>query len=174
MRRAILILRIIPALLLAAACDSTSTNGRVELRDDCDPATFNAALGAGTCLHPTTSAGTTLTAFNSELNATQKVAAWQIDPSTMAVNEGAELDVINTGGETHTYTEVENFGGGVVPALNTASGNATVAPECADQTTFDNSVVRSGQTMRHDFDERGTEKYQCCIHPWMRQTVTVN
>jgi plastocyanin len=174
MRRAILILRIIPALLLAAACDSTNTNGHVELRDDCDPASFNAALGAGTCLHATTSAGTTLNAFNTELNATQKVAAWQIFPATMSVREGDELDVTNTGGETHTYTEVENFGGGVVPALNTASGNTTVAPECANTATFNASIIHSGQTVRHDFDEHGTEKYQCCIHPWMRQTVAVN
>lgn len=175
MRRAILILRIIPALLAVAACDDTSgSNGHVELRDDCDPASFNAALGAGACRHATTSAGTTLSAFNAELNATQKVAAWQIAPATMTVHEGDELDVVNTGGETHTYTEVENFGGGVVPALNTASGNTTVAPECASSAKFDSSTVLSGQTVRHDFDERGTEKYQCCIHPWMRQTVTVN
>ncbi|HEV7590994.1 MAG TPA: hypothetical protein VGO40_22980, partial [Longimicrobium sp.] len=77
------------------------------------------------------------------------------------------------GGETHTYTEVEEFGGGVVPALNTASGNTTVAPECADDAEFAASTIISGQTMAHTFEETGTEKYQCCIHPWMRQTVTV-
>jgi plastocyanin len=81
--------------------------------------------------------------------------------------------VVNTGGETHTYTEVDEFGGGVVPMLNQLSGNTTVAPECSNAAEFDSSTVRSGQTVEHTFDARGTEKYQCCIHPWMRQTVVV-
>jgi plastocyanin len=167
-------LALVPALLLAAGCDSTTgSNGRIQLQDNCDPATFNATLGAGTCAHASSGAGVTLASFNAELQATQKVAAWQIVPATLSVREGTTLDVTNAGGETHTYTEVENFGGGVVPALNAASGNTTVAPECADAANFDSTMVHSGQTKQHTFDEKGTEKYQCCIHPWMRQTVTV-
>jgi plastocyanin len=174
MRHTRITLAVLPALLLFAGCDddTSGTSGRVTLRDDCDPATFNAALGAGTCQH-SSGAGVTLASFNAELQATQAVAAWNIAPTTLTVEEGTTLPVVNTGGETHTYTEVEEFGGGVVPSLNTASGNTTVAPECADQAEVDGSTVRSGQTMQHTFDEQGTEKYQCCIHPWMRQTVTV-
>jgi plastocyanin len=172
MRRHSLTLTLVPALLLAAGCDSTSSNGRILLQDDCDPATFNATLGAGTCQHRS-AAGVTLSAFNAELQATHQVAAWRIFPSSLTVREGESLDVDNTGGETHTYTEVEEFGGGAVPALNTAAGITTVAPECLDGAEFSASTVRSGQTMQHTFDEKGTEKYQCCIHPWMRQTVTV-
>ena len=168
-------LAMVPALLLFAGCNDTSgTNGTVQLQDDCDPATFNASLGAGACLHSTSTAGVTLSSFNAELSATQKVAAWRMVPSTLTVSENETLPVVNTGGETHTYTEVANFGGGVVPALNQASGNPTPAPECLDRAEFDSSTVRSGQTMQHTFDEKGTEKYQCCIHPWMRQTVIVH
>ncbi|HEX8246171.1 MAG TPA: plastocyanin/azurin family copper-binding protein [Longimicrobium sp.] len=174
MRHATRSLALLPALLLSAACSDTSgTTGRVQLQDDCDPATFNAALGAGNCTHASSSTGVTLANFNAELQATQKVSAWRMVPATMSVREGATLDVVNLGGETHSYTEVENFGGGRVPALNQASGNTTVAPECMDQATFEASVVPSGQTKRHTFDETGTEKYQCCVHPWMRQTVMV-
>jgi len=166
-------LGLLPALLLFAACDSsTGAEGVVQLRDDCDPATFDAALGAGTCQHRS-DVGVTLSAFTAELTANHSVAAWTIAPPTLDVNEGAEFAVVNTGGETHTYTEVEEFGGGVVPSLNQLSGNATAAPECVDAAEFDNSTVRSGQTVTHTFDERGVEKYQCCIHPWMRQTVVV-
>ena len=174
MRRVTLTLAIVPALVLLVACDDTSgTTANIQLRDDCDPATFNAALGAGACQHATGSAGLTFAGFNAELNATGRVAAWSIEPSSFNIEEGTTLPVVNTGGETHTYTEVETFGGGVVPALNQASGNTTVAPECADQAEFASSTVHSGQTAQHTFDEKGTEKYQCCIHPWMRQTVTV-
>ena len=174
MRHAIHAHTLVAALLLLAACDDTSgTTGVIQLQDDCDPATFDAALGAGTCRHRSSTAGVTLASFNAELAATHQVAAWQIFPPTLDVREGATFLLANTGGETHTYTEVENFGGGVVPALNQASGNTTVAPECVDAAAFDSSTVLSGATATHTFDERGTEKYQCCIHPWMRQTVTV-
>jgi len=172
MKRHTLTLALAPALLLAAGCDSTGSNGRILLQDDCDPATFNASLGAGACQHRS-AAGVTLSAFNAELQATHQVAAWRIFPSSITVREGESLDVDNTGGETHTYTEVEEFGGGVVPELNQLSGNPTAAPECLDAAEFDSSTVRAGQTVQHTFDERGLEKYQCCIHPWMRQTVVV-
>ena len=165
-------LTLVSALLLAAGCDSTGSNGRILLQDDCDPATFNAALGAGTCDHRS-AAGVTFANFNAELQATHNVAAWRIFPPAMTIAEGEGFDVENTGGETHTYTEVDEFGGGVVPALNAAAGLATVAPECQDGAVFAASTIRSGQTQHHTFDEAGTEKYQCCIHPWMRQTVTV-
>ncbi|HEV7589532.1 MAG TPA: hypothetical protein VGO40_15565, partial [Longimicrobium sp.] len=105
--------------------------------------------------------------------ANHTVAAWRIFPSELSLRQGARLAVVNTGGETHTYTEVDEFGGGVVPMLNQLSGNTTVAPECSNAAEFDSSTVRSGQTVEHTFDARGTEKYQCCIHPWMRQTVVV-
>ncbi|HET7230361.1 MAG TPA: plastocyanin/azurin family copper-binding protein [Longimicrobium sp.] len=165
---------LLPALMLLAACsDSLASSGTIGMEDNCDPATFNATLGAGTCLHASSGAGMTLASFNAELAASHRVADWYIDPERMTVAEGANFSVVNAGGETHTYTEVEEFGGGVVPALNQASGNTTVAPECANQATFNASIVASGQTRQHTFDERGTEKYQCCIHPWMRQTVTV-
>ena len=169
-----LTLAVLPALLFAAGCNDTSgTSGRIVLADDCDPASFNAALGAGTCAHSSTTAGVTLSSFNAELASTHKVSAWRMVPTTLNVSVGTTLPVVNAGGETHTYTEVDEFGGGVVPALNQASGNTTVAPECADQTKFNSSAVHTGQTMQHTFDAQGTEKYQCCIHPWMRQTVTV-
>lgn len=167
-------LALFPALLLVAACDSTTASGgTVQLRDNCDPATFNASLGAGACAHASSGTGMTFSAFNAELSANHSVAAWNIKPATLSVHEGATLTVANTGGETHTYTEVDEFGGGVVPALNTASGNTTVAPECLDGSAFAASTLHSGQSTQHTFDERGTEKYQCCIHPWMRQTVVV-
>lgn len=52
--------------------------------------------------------------------------------TTLEVSEGTSLPVMNTGGELHTYTEVEDFGGGVVPMLNQLSGKTTVTPECAN------------------------------------------
>ena len=114
-----------------------------------------------------------LTHEAAELQTNHTAAAWVIVSTTLEVSEGTSLPVMNTGGELHTYTEVEDFGGGVVPMLNQLSGNTTVTPECANQSMFASSSIRAGETMQHTFDEKGMEKYQCCIHPWMRQTVTI-
>jgi plastocyanin len=139
------------------------------MQDQCDPASFNAALGSGTC----TKQGTiTFTQFNNELSATHQVAAWRLVPSAFSIKVGQSITATNDGGEKHTFTEVKAFGGGIVPALNSASGNTQEAPECAALSASD--MVAAGATFRTDAAmDVGTELYQCCIHPWMRATVTV-
>ncbi|HEY1953935.1 MAG TPA: hypothetical protein VGG76_14105, partial [Gemmatimonadaceae bacterium] len=69
MHRTIGSMAIALATLSFAACsDSTATTStHVSIQDDCDPGTFNAALGAGACNRQ---GGTTLAQFNSELSAT--------------------------------------------------------------------------------------------------------
>jgi hypothetical protein len=71
----------------------------------------------------------------------------------------------------HTFTEVEHFGGGIVPQLNALSGNPAPAAECLQLKPDD--FVPAGGTHRDDVTEMGTELYQCCIHPWMRTVVHV-
>ena len=159
------------ALSAVACSDSNSpkVDAQVSAQDQCDPASFNAALGNGTC---TKQGSVTLTAFNNELNATHQVASWQFVPSSFTIRVGQAITVTNNGGEKHTFTEVANFGGGIVPGLNSASGNPTEAPECAALTA--NAMIASGTTFRTDAAmDAGVEHYQCCIHPWMRATVTV-
>ena len=158
-------------MAIVACSDSTSPPAtvRVSALDQCDSASFNATLGAGTCRK---NGNVTLAQFNQELSATHSVAAWQFSPTTLNARVGQSIVVTNTGGEVHTFTEVENFGGGIVPALNTASGNTTEAPECAQLAAGD--FIAAGATVTEKpEDTAGTEKYQCCIHPWMRATVTV-
>lgn len=157
----------------AAGCSDsnspTTGDARVSAEDQCDPTSFNAALGSGTCVKQGT---VTLTAFNNELSSTHQVAAWQFVPSNLNIRVGQAITVTNTGGEKHTFTQVANFGGGIVPQLNTASGNPTEAPECAALTA--NAMIASGATFRTGAAmDDGVEHYQCCIHPWMRATVTV-
>ena len=79
---------------------------------------------------------------------------------------GQTLLAINRGGEEHTFTEVEEFGGGVVDILNQLSGNTEVAPECLALAPSDR--IPAGGTFTDEVEETGTELYQCCIHPWMR------
>jgi plastocyanin len=146
-----------------------TTNTHVSMQDQCDPASFNAALGAGTC---SKQGSVTFAQFNNELSATQHVAAWQFVPANLTVHVGQSITATNDGGETHTFTEVAQFGGGIVASLNQASGNNVEAPECAQLSAAD--FVTSGKTFTADAETTaGTEHYQCCIHPWMRATVIV-
>ena len=77
----------------------------------------------------------------------------------------------NIGGEAHTFTEVDDFGGGIVPVLNDLSGNPVPAPECVQLGPAD--FIPPGGVSAPDVEEPGVHHYQCCIHPWMRADVVV-
>jgi hypothetical protein len=140
----------------------------LRLRDDCDPTSFNAALGAGACVG---NGGTTLAEFNAELAKNHFVGAWKMNPDHFGGIAGTVIEVTNRGGETHTFTPVVAFGGGIVPSLNQASGNTTVAPECANLNP--QTIVPSGGHLNGSPLAVGTHRFQCCIHPWMRTTATI-
>ena len=84
---------------------------------------------------------------------------------------GQFLVATNRGGEAHTFTEVEEFGGGIVPQLNDVLGLTTVAPECSQLAGTD--FIAPGASSSEKEEEAGVEKYQCCIHPWMRAQVRI-
>ena len=139
---------------------------RVDMTDACDPTSFNAMLGAGTC---TRNGGVRFTQFIELLRQHQTVGAWHFAPPQLHVQVGQTLLAVNRGGEVHTFTEVEEFGGGIVPDLNVLSGNPTPAPECLALDPDD--FVPPGGTYSDEVEEEGVERYQCCIHPWMHTTV---
>ena len=138
---------------------------RVEILDACDPASFDAVFGVGTCVR---SGGRNLLDFLAEVTAKQEAGAWRFAPGQVEARVGQTLLAINRGGEKHTFTEVRQFGGGINPVLNELSHNPNVAPECATSTLID-----AGASQTDELDEEGTELYQCCIHPWMRTTVHI-
>lgn len=139
---------------------------QIQMMDGCDPASFDAVLGAGACTRP---GGLAFDKFIALVTRHHSAGAWHFSPSVVNVQVGQELLAINSGGETHTFTEVEAFGGGIVPELNAASGNTIVAPECLALEPDD--FVPPGGSYSDDVEEAGDELYQCCIHPWMRAIV---
>ena len=78
----------------------------------------------------------------------------------------------NTGGEPHTFTEVENFGGGCVDVLNAGLGLEPVA-ECSDPALFGSTLVFPGGSLQASDLAVGNHKFMCLIHPWMRQVIAV-
>jgi plastocyanin len=139
------------------------------MMDACDPTTFDAATGdPNACLR---NGGMSFQEFIAQLQKHQRVGAWHFAPPRVNVQEGSTLTAINRGGEVHTFTEVEEFGGGIVPMLNQLSGNPTPAPEC--QALGPGDFVAPGGRFTVTESEAGVELYQCCIHPWMRTIVHV-
>jgi hypothetical protein len=109
------------------------------------------------------------------------VGAWRFAPDQAKVEEGATINLQSLGGETHTFTRVKRFGGGFVAFLNTASGTPTPAPECAHMVngnlvpqppSADNIFIPAGGSASTTLTHGEVARFQCCIHPWMRVTIT--
>lgn len=145
----------------------------VTMMDACDPDTFNApppaGVGPGTCVR---SGGVRFATFLEQLGKHGVIGAWHFAPPNTSAKVGQVFVAVNRGGEVHTFTEVEEFGGGIVPPLNNLSHNPVVAPECTALEPDD--FVAPGQTYREEpLEGAGTARFQCCIHPWMRLEVKV-
>jgi plastocyanin len=155
-----------------AAGTAVAPQGRenimVNMHDACDPDSFNAAIGAGTCLR---NGGVSFDQFVADLTAHGSAGAWHFAPGVANATVGETFLASNTGGEVHTFTEVADFGGGIVPFLNQLAGTPNVAPEC--NALENDDFVAPGTTYKETVDHKGTVKFQCCIHPWMRLEATV-
>lgn len=159
------------ALVLATGSSAVSSSRQVVMRDDCDPATFNAAIGPGTCVKE---GSTTFSEFIGQLLSQGRAPAWRFAPEQLKLAAGGTLEAPNKGGEDHTFTEVASFGGGCIGALNDLLGLSPV-PECAGFPggAFGATVVRAGGTLTTGPLAPGIHRFECLIHPWMRTTVEV-
>ena len=95
--------------------------------------------------------------------------SWRNEPSYLSIRAGRRVQVTNRGGRAHTFTKVENFGGGFVGLIN---GTMLTAPECANPAAL--VFVPYGGSQTLTTLEPGLHQFQCCIHPWMRGAVRVN
>ena len=143
--------------------------------DECDPTTFNAALGPDFCKNITLGYSTTLSDLLASAEAGTPNPGWDFEPDTLSINQGTTLSVVDQGGEPHTFTEVKAFGNGFLPPLN-PGGATTVIPECTGG--FSNiAVARTRILQGSHLDITGLSKgkhlFECCIHPWMRFEVDV-
>jgi plastocyanin len=103
----------------------------------------------------------------------QKIGSWHFAPGTVHLKEGQAIQAYNKGGEAHTFTEVPEFGGGFIDELNDLVGAGDTVPQCDLFGGAPIEFIPPGETSEAEVESKGTHKYMCCIHPWMRATVTV-
>lgn len=153
----------------------------IHVRDYCDPATFNAAVGDGACIRDTSTGAINFMGFLTELSIDKSVGAWRFAPSQSPAGKPLTLNLQSLGGETHTFTRVNRFGGGFVAALNDGAGTPVPAPECAQTVDGnlvpqppgpDNIFIPAGGSATMTLRPGETARFQCCIHPWMHFTIT--
>jgi plastocyanin len=159
------------ALSAVSSATAASNHRQVEVLDDCDAASFDAALNdPDACVK---SGGTTFDEFISQLVAMGQAPAWRFAPTRLDLTTGGTIDAYNRGGEFHTFTEVAAFGGGCVPILNQILG-LTPVPECANADVL---FATTGIAPKGELESAplpsGTHLFECLIHPWMRTTVVV-
>ncbi len=161
-------------LSLTVGAGAVQGDKKIRMYDDCEPVSFNAAIGPGTCIG---NGRTTFDEFIAELVATQDVKTWRNQPTQMHLNIGRPTFIENRGGEVHTFTRVADFGGGLVPELNEILGLADdLAPECFNFGTLvfiPAGASEEGPTAGTSELPVGLSRFQCCIHPWMRTVVEV-
>jgi plastocyanin len=166
---------VISGLLFAGAAEleDPPSSAQIVALDECDPATFNAAIGADFCKNVALGAATTFSDLFAKAANGKPDPNWDFEPDGISIAKGSALSVVDQGGEPHTFTEVARFGGGFITPLN---GGEEMAPECAGG--FSNLAVAKtrilqGSQLQITGLSKGEHHFQCCIHPWMRTTVTV-
>lgn len=162
-----------PTAATARGSDSERESQRIRMQDDCDPATFTAALGPGSCVGD---GDTTFEELVTSLLAGMPDEHWRNHPSRTRVRPGQGLAITNTGGEFHTFTEVAHFGPGCVTQLNDLLGlTGAPAADCGAAFSDPQTALPAGASgmvgMTHLTP--GVHLFQCMVHPWMQTTVDV-
>jgi hypothetical protein len=132
----------------------------ITMRDACDPDSFNAVVGPGTCVAGQ-HGNTLFSDFIGELQTDQIAGAWRFNPMLNAteghfnlvrvdLKSGDKTTIQNKGGETHTFTRVRKFGGGFIVVLN----GLTFATRFSDLTYKPMYISR--------IDKRDKYYEQCC------------
>jgi plastocyanin len=159
--------RLAMAMVVALAATTVVAAERIAILDYCDPTDPGWAPTGGCLLKE---GDVTFAEFNALLDSVLSTAvvghpAWRFEPSFAEAEPRETVRAINLGGRNHTFTEVAQFGGGIIPPLNKG---LVEAPECVTATV----IPPGGDQVIRGLAE-GDHQFQCCIHPWMRALIKV-
>jgi plastocyanin len=159
---------VIAAAALTLAPVATARPAKVLASDACSPS-FNVLFNDPTICNR--NGGMPVDVFLKHLGKNKFVGAWHFSPPRVKVDAGDSLAVRNRGGETHTFTEVSQFGGGgIVPPLNEIMFGTPTPPLFFDPADVTFIPAGGEETIT---PTPGTHLFICAIHPWMEDTVVV-
>jgi plastocyanin len=169
------VVAVVAAAVLTFVPVAAANPSRVLASDACSPS-FNVLFDDPTICNR--NGGTPVDVFLQQLGQNKFAGAWHFSPPHVTVDAGDSLTVENRGGETHTFSEVSQFGGGgIVPPLNeilfgTPNPPTFFLPNPPGQPT--NFIPAGGEiTIGPSTLTPGTHLFMCAIHPWMEDTVVV-
>jgi plastocyanin len=165
------IVAVAAAAALTVVPVAAANPSKISASDACSPS-FNVALmDPNTCTRP---GGMPFDVFIQQLQRNKFAGAWHFSPPHVNVDAGNSLTVVNRGGETHSFTQVTQFGGGgIVPQLNEVLFGTPTPPTFffgpLNLMPSGSEITISPQTLTP-----GTHLFFCAIHPWMEETVVVH
>lgn len=102
--------------------------------------------------------------FLDQLASHGQAAAWGFSPEQLGLSPTGTLAATNRGGEDHTFTELQAFGGGCVPFLNGIL-HLTAVTECAIAGLFGSTLLEQGATLDVTGLAPFIHRFECLIHP---------
>ena len=158
-----------------AVAQVNGNDSNVFMMDDCLPGDPGYSAATGGCQLKAHQGDVPAAEFGALLTSPLSTAlighpSWRNEPSHITANLGRGIRVKNEGGRSHTFTEVEHFGGGSIAGFNVGM---TRADECPLTPNLVTDAVAPGATVQLTGLDSGLHKFQCCFHPWMRATVRV-
>src|ERR671915_139367 len=165
----------ITTVMLGGVATASDTQ-KVLLEDDCDPTTFNAAgqaLFQQNLCEEDFDGSVTFGEFLDAMILDGGHAAWKFTPNHATISQGESLKAINTGGESHSFTEVEDFGGGIIPEINQLLGGLEPVREAQDPEIFDPTIIAPGDSLTITDLKAGTHRFMCVFHPWQQSVINV-
>jgi plastocyanin len=165
----VLVVSLLAVCFVAPGAASAGAVRNVQIMDRCDPASFNAMFGMVVCT--SRNSGVNVNTFLARLNPKDGGhSAWRFSPGQLSLKPGTTLQLNNLGGETHTFTEVANFGATPIPAF--ALLNNALPPGTPQAVPIgDLRFIAAGEQIEMTALSPGAHLFECLIHPWMRATV---
>jgi plastocyanin len=164
-RIGVVVLSVLAVWIVAPGSAVAGAVRNVQIMDRCDPASFNAMFGDVCSLR---NSGVPVEQFLARVNPRDGGhSAWRFSPGQMSLRPGQTLQLNNRGGETHTFTEVVDFGTGIVPPLNDALPPGTPPAQPIGDLRF----IGPGEQLDLSALPAGAHRFECLIHPWMRATI---
>jgi plastocyanin len=159
------------AVALTVAPLASANPSEIYASDACSPS-FNVALmDPNAC---TRQGGTPFNVFIQQLQQNKFAGAWHFSAPQVNVTAGGSLTVENRGGETHTFTQVTQFGGGGIVAPLNQILFGTPTPPTFFFGPFNFVPAGGDVTISSSTLTPGTHLFFCAIHPWMEETVVVH